>query len=79
MAPDYVICTKSMETKFLTAAKLAMDEWYGPDWKKAEDLARIVNLRHFHRVKDLLLSGGEVGLGGKWDEEELWIEPSVVG
>ena len=43
-------------------------------------LARIVNERHFERVKTLLGStNGKTIFGGEADEKNLWISPAVVG
>ena len=58
-----------------------MKEWYGDgDVQKFPDLPRIVNKRHFQRIKKLLDSTkGTIVYGGKSDEADLWIEPTVVG
>ena len=47
VAPDYVLCTKEVEKKFIEEAKKVLDEWYGSDRQASPDLCRIVNKNHF--------------------------------
>lgn len=47
IAPDYVLCTKDVETKFVAEAKKVIKEWYGDDVKASPDLSRIVNQANF--------------------------------
>lgn len=58
-----------------------MEKWYGNiSLQKSPDLARIINKRHFQRLKNLLDSTrGTIIYGGGSDEEDLWIEPTVIG
>ena len=77
IAPDYMLCTKQVEEKFLEAAKVILTEWYGSDAKKSPDLCRIINADHFRRLLDLLKSG-KIVLGGRSDETERYIEPTIV-
>ena len=56
-----------------------MQEWYGEDWKKAADLARIGSRKHFDRLSEFLHNSGRVVMGGGTDASELWIEPTILG
>lgn len=47
IAPDYLLCTKEVEAKFIAEAKKVLLEWYGEDAKASPDLCRIVNQAHF--------------------------------
>lgn len=47
IAPDYVLCTKEVQQKFVAEAKGIMKEWYGDDIKASPDLSRIVNNASF--------------------------------
>lgn len=47
IAPDYLMCTKEVEKKFLEEARKALDEWYGSDKQASPDLCRVVNQTHF--------------------------------
>jgi len=55
-------------------------EWYGSDLKNNPDMTRIINKRHFLRLKKLLdNTKGKIIFGGQTDEEDLYIEPTIVG
>lgn len=47
IAPDYLICSKEVEKKFIEAAKKVLEEWYGNDKQASPDFCRIVNKHHF--------------------------------
>lgn len=47
IAPDYVLCTKEVQEKFIKEAKLILKEWYGDDAQKSPDFSRIINQIHF--------------------------------
>merc|ERR1712194_169636 len=60
IAPDYVLVHGSIQADFLAECKTALQEFYGDD-SKTKDLGRIINVRHFNRIKKLMeTSGGEV-------------------
>jgi acyl-CoA reductase-like NAD-dependent aldehyde dehydrogenase len=42
IAPDYLLCTKEVQSKFIEEAKIIMKEWYGDDPKQSPDFSRIV-------------------------------------
>ena len=64
IAPDYLLCTKETEAKFLSAAKRCLKEWFGDEPQKSEDLSRIVSDRHFDRIMKLLeTTQAEVAFG----------------
>ncbi|XP_043241328.1 aldehyde dehydrogenase family 3 member B1-like isoform X1 [Amphibalanus amphitrite] len=78
IAPDYLLCTKATEARFLAMAKQVLKEWFGDKPEEAVELGRIVNQRHFERVKKLLESSGKVALGGRSNAKDLFIEPTVL-
>lgn len=47
IAPDYVLCTKEVQKRFVEIAKEVMKEWYGDDVKASPDLSRMVNQAGF--------------------------------
>ncbi|CAG9763869.1 unnamed protein product [Ceutorhynchus assimilis] len=77
VAPDYLLCTKEVEKKFLETATLILREFYGPDLKRSPDLGRIVNDRHFERLQGLL-EGGTVALGGDTDAHDRFMGLTVL-
>lgn len=46
IAPDYVLCSKEVQEKFVATAKRTLEEWYGPNPKASPDLCRIVSEKH---------------------------------
>lgn len=47
IAPDYILCSKEVQEKFVNAARTVLKEWYGDEPQKSPDLCRIINSRHF--------------------------------
>ncbi|KAJ1168746.1 hypothetical protein NDU88_000660 [Pleurodeles waltl] len=77
VSPDYVLCTKEMEEQLVLAMKETLEEFYGKDPKQSPDFARIINDRHFQRLK-ALLGSGTVAIGGDYDEKERYIAPTIL-
>ncbi|MCL4134850.1 UNVERIFIED_CONTAM: hypothetical protein GTU68_022009 [Idotea baltica] len=77
VAPDYILCTKAVQEKFIEKAKEAIKEWYGEDPKQSPDLCRIINDRNFSRIVEYLKDGKPV-VGGGFDAAERWIEPTIL-
>lgn len=47
IAPDYILCTKDVERKFITEGKRILEEWFGKDSRQSPDLCRIINQRNY--------------------------------
>lgn len=77
IAPDYVLCTKEVREELVPALTDCLEEFYGKKPQESEDLARIINEKHFNRIK-ALLSSGTVVVGGQSDEKDLFIAPTVL-
>ncbi|GBO28748.1 Aldehyde dehydrogenase family 3 member B1, partial [Araneus ventricosus] len=77
VAPDYVLCSKKTEARFIEIAKKALLEFFGEDPESSPDLARIVNEDHFHRVVKFL-SCGKIAVGGDYDAKEKYIAPTIL-
>ncbi|GBP08446.1 Aldehyde dehydrogenase, dimeric NADP-preferring [Eumeta japonica] len=79
IAPDYILCTKEVQEKFVTAAEKVLKEWYGEDPQKSPDLSRIINNRHFSRLQALLDADRDrIVIGGKTDASDKFIEPTIM-
>ncbi|XP_050674503.1 aldehyde dehydrogenase, dimeric NADP-preferring isoform X2 [Leptidea sinapis] len=79
IAPDYILCTKEVQNKFIEHAKKILKEWYGDDPQKSPDLCRIITSRHFSRLQSLLdASKDKVVIGGKTDAQDKYISPTIV-
>ncbi|XP_035219298.1 aldehyde dehydrogenase, dimeric NADP-preferring-like [Stegodyphus dumicola] len=77
VAPDYVLCSKKTEKKFIQIAKRVLLEFFGEDPETSPDLARIVNAEHFERVIKFL-SCGKIAVGGDYDPKEKYIAPTIL-
>lgn len=46
-SPDYILCTKEVQDKFVEEAIKVIENWCGKDPQKCPDLCRIVNATQF--------------------------------
>ncbi|XP_068945717.1 aldehyde dehydrogenase family 3 member A2 isoform X4 [Petaurus breviceps papuanus] len=77
IAPDYILCEPSLQSQIVEKIKETVKEFYGEEIKKSPDYERIINLRHFKRVTDLL-EGQKIAFGGETDEATRYIAPTVL-
>ncbi|XP_023171529.2 aldehyde dehydrogenase family 3 member B1 isoform X6 [Drosophila hydei] len=77
IAPDYILCSKEMEQKFIVEAKEVLKEWYGDNIQSSPDLSRVINQNNFQRLLGLM-KAGRIAVGGKFDASERFIEPTIL-
>ena len=77
VAPDYVLCAAGLEQPLAVALRGAVQGFFGPDALALPDYNRIVNEKHFRRLRGLL-EGQDIAFGGRCDESTLRIEPTVL-
>lgn len=82
IAPDYLFVHESKKDKFVELFGKHIDSLYAGDASKESSYARIVNERHYHRVKSYIVDavnrGAKVEFGGKTDEKQDYIAPTVL-
>ncbi|MEL6132410.1 MAG: aldehyde dehydrogenase family protein [Bacteroidota bacterium] len=82
IAPDYVYVHESKKEEFIQELLNTLEEFYGKNPANSASYARIVNDRHFHRVKRLLdesvAQGAKIVVGGESDESQQYLAPTVV-
>ena len=79
LAPDYVLCHRSVAESLTEALITAVKKFYTDDPKSFAEYGRIINKHHLNRVTQLLDdSKGEVVLGGERDPEERYLAPTIV-
>ncbi|KAK0733271.1 Aldehyde/histidinol dehydrogenase [Lasiosphaeria miniovina] len=79
MSQNYVLIDKQVVPAFTKFLKVAYKDMFPDGAKASPDLGRIVNARHFHRIKKMLDdTKGKIVMGGEVDEAELYIEPTAV-
>ena len=76
VAPDYVYVHESVKIELIIEMKKAIVEFYGEKPLDSPDLVRIVNEKHFARLRGLVQHEAPV-FGGGFDEATLKIEPSI--
>lgn len=77
VAPDFILCHKSIQDKLLQELKLQVEKQFGSDPLADNNYGKIINQKHFDRLCRLLQSG-ELYLGGETDAEALRIAPAIM-
>ena len=83
IAPDYVFVHESIKEQFYKVFREKVRSYYTEAPVESESYARIVNERHFDRLisylHDAQKKGATIISGGKYDADERYIEPTLVG
>lgn len=77
VAPDYVLIPKDLQDFFISKVKFHLKSFYGDDINASVDYPRIINERHFDRLKDLI-DPSKVAIGGELIREDKYISPTVL-
>lgn len=77
VAPDYVLVDRAVHDEFLRLLCREVRKMYGPEPLKNPDYGKMVNRKHYDRVRGLI-DPAKVVLGGEVDEEALRIAPTVM-
>ena len=77
VAPDYILCEKSVKDEFIRCVKSEIDAQYGNGVLDSDTYGKIVNRKHFDRILSLI-DKNKVVHGGKSDCDTLKIEPTVM-
>ena len=77
VAPDYILCEKSIKDKFVEEIKKQVKKQYGEKPLENPDYGRIVNEKHFERLCGLI-DQNKIVLGGDAKRETLQIAPTVM-
>jgi len=85
IAPDYILVHDSIKDQFIMQAKIQIQGYYDPSFngiEKSTDYARIINLKHFQRLQnmlnDALEKGGQIVFGGKTEISSKYFEPTLI-
>jgi aldehyde dehydrogenase (NAD+) len=54
VAPDYLLVHESVMVALVAQMKRFIEEFFGKDSQQSDSLSRIVSLRHFERLKQLM-------------------------
>ncbi|MES0872887.1 aldehyde dehydrogenase family protein [Sinimarinibacterium thermocellulolyticum] len=85
LAPDYALVHESVVDRFTSELANHMAAMYNADGKgfpHSPELPRIVNRKHFDRIKalldDALAKGAKLEFGGETDADDLFISPTIL-
>lgn len=77
IAPDYLLIDADTEARLLPLLTKAIREMFGDDPQQSDSYCRIINDRHFERVRKLIDSGRLV-VGGQCDAADRYIAPTIL-
>ena len=77
VAPDFVYVHEDIEQEFLELLKQTIVKFYGANPEVSEDYSRIINQKHFHRLINLI-DPNKIFHGGKYNEQNKYIEPTIL-
>ncbi len=77
VAPDYILCDKSIKDKFVKEVIRETKKQYGDNPLDNKDYGKIINEKHFSRLLGLI-DKNKVVIGGDSDEKTLKIAPTVM-
>ena len=77
VAPDFVLCEKSVKDDFVTEIAKQIELQYGKEPLKNPDYGKIVNEKHFERLLGLIDENKTI-IGGNANKDTLQIAPTVM-
>jgi aldehyde dehydrogenase (NAD+) len=80
VAPDHVLVHRDVESRLLDELVRAVRDFYGDDPSSSADYGRVVDDRHWRRLRALLDAGGysSVVCGGDGDEATRYLAPTIL-
>ena len=77
IAPDYLLVHHAIKEQLIEALKSEFKRLLGKNPKKSRHFVRIVNERAFDRLVGYI-KGANVVVGGNYDRDERYIEPTII-
>ena len=77
VAPDYVIVNEDIKEEFIKYLKDEIISQFGKDPIGNSDYGKIINEKHFARLKGLI-KNEDIIIGGYCDDDKLKIEPTIL-
>ena len=77
VAPDYIFVHREVKDKLITALQAEIERQYGKSPQESPDYPRIISQDRFYNLL-LLLKQGHIVAGGKYDDRDLYIAPTVI-
>ncbi len=77
VAPDYVLIKKGYAESLIKEMRIVIEKMFTGNPLSSEDLPKIINKKHFDRVKGLI-EGSKVSYGGVSDDGKMKISPTLL-
>lgn len=77
IATDYLFIRDDLKERFIEEARIIIDDFFGKEPLNSSQMVKIINKKHFDRLKNLI-KNEDIILGGKYDNESLKIEPTLI-
>ena len=77
IAPDYILIQKNMKSHFIDYLKEEITNAYGENPSESLDFARIVNLKNWQRLVNMI-DAKKVVFGGQSDSAACYIAPTLI-
>ncbi len=77
IAPDYILVHKSIKEQLIAQIKRQITKFYGEHIEESRDYARIATNPHYDGLKGKL-AGQNLLFGGKFNDEDQYLEPTLV-
>ncbi|KAL5831981.1 hypothetical protein ACOSQ4_017335 [Xanthoceras sorbifolium] len=81
IAVDYVLVEEQFTSIVVKLMKASIKKMFGENPRETNSVARIINKQHFTRLKNLLCDAmvkDTIVYGGSMDEDNLFIEPTIL-
>lgn len=79
VAPDYIVVHEDIKDMLIDEMKISVKEFYGENVIDSKDFGRIINNRHFNRLKSILEKDKDkIIFGGRYEENQKYIEPTFL-
>jgi len=77
VAPDYILAHESIKNELVNKIKQSFQNMLGDDPSLIKDFGRIINKKRFNKLLSYLTEG-KILSGGRHNEENLYIEPTII-
>lgn len=82
VSPDYILIDERVKSEFIDSCKRWVEHFYSKEPQLSKSYARIVAPKHFKRLKSHLDNAqslnAKIVVGGKYDESNKYISPTIV-
>lgn len=82
IAPDYILISEKVKDLFITELKNQIELFFTLHPENSNSYCRIVSNKHFNRLRNLLEDasnkGAKVEYGGRLNEKDCYLEPTII-